>query len=53
MLDHVGLCGRGPRSDPGASTKRALEPLGMTLIMTVTPDQTEGGGTAHGFGVGR
>lgn len=49
MLDHVGLA----VSDAEASRQfyeAALAPLGMTLLMTVTPDQTEAGGTAHGFG---
>ena len=30
--------------------EQALAPLGITLIMSVTPEQTESGGTAHGFG---
>jgi catechol 2,3-dioxygenase-like lactoylglutathione lyase family enzyme len=49
MLDHVGFA----VSDAERSRRfyeRALAPLGITLIMTVTPDQTESGGTAHGFG---
>ena len=49
MLDHVGFA----VADAERSRRfyeRALEPLGITLIMTVTPDQTEAGGTAHGFG---
>jgi catechol 2,3-dioxygenase-like lactoylglutathione lyase family enzyme len=49
MLDHVGFA----VADAERSRRfyqRALEPLGITLIMSVTPDQTEAGGTAHGFG---
>ena len=49
MLDHVGFA----VSDAERSRRfyeQALAPLGITLIMSVTPDQTESGGTAHGFG---
>ena len=49
MLDHVGFA----VSDAERSRRfyeRALAPLGITLIMSVTPEQTEAGGTAHGFG---
>ena len=49
MLDHVGFA----VSDAERSRRfyeQALAPLGITLIMTATPDQTEAGGTAHGFG---
>ena len=49
MLDHVGFA----VADAERSRRfyqQALAPLGITLIMTVTPDQTEAGGTAHGFG---
>jgi catechol 2,3-dioxygenase-like lactoylglutathione lyase family enzyme len=49
MLDHVGFA----VSDAERSRtfyERALAPLGISLIMTATPDQTEAGGTAHGFG---
>jgi len=48
-LSHVGI----PVSDIGrakAFYERALAPLGMKVTMTVTPDQTESGGTAIGFG---
>ena len=48
MLDHVGI----PVSDfPRAKAfyARALAPLGITLIMEVTPEQT-GHGSAAGFG---
>jgi len=49
MLDHVGFA----VSDAERSRRfyeQALAPLGITLIMSVTPEQTESGGTAHGFG---
>jgi len=49
MLDHVGIA----VADAERSRlfyERALAPLGIALIATVTPDQTESGGTAHGFG---
>ena len=49
MLDHVGFA----VSDAERSRRfyeRALAPLGITLIMSATPEQTESGGTAHGFG---
>ena len=49
MLDHVGFA----VSDAERSRRfyeQALAPLGITLIMSVTPDQTESRGTAHGFG---
>ena len=49
MLDHVGFA----VADAERSRRfyeQALAPLGITLIMTVAPDQTEAGGTAHGFG---
>jgi len=49
MLDHVGFA----VSDAERSRRfyeTALVPLGITLIMTVGPEHTESGGTAHGFG---
>ena len=49
MLDHVGFA----VADAERSKRfyeAALAPLGISLIMTATPDQTESGGTAHGFG---
>jgi catechol 2,3-dioxygenase-like lactoylglutathione lyase family enzyme len=49
MLDHVGFA----VADAERSRifyERALAPLGIALIMTVGPDQTEAGGTVHGFG---
>jgi catechol 2,3-dioxygenase-like lactoylglutathione lyase family enzyme len=51
MLDHVGFA----VSEIERSRRfyeQALAPLGITLIMSVTPEQTESGGTAHGFGSG-
>ena len=49
MLDHVGFA----VSDIERSRRfyeQALAPLGISLIMSVTPEQTEAGGTGHGFG---
>lgn len=49
MLDHVGFA----VADAERSKRfyeQALAPLGITLILSVTPEQTEAGGTAHGFG---
>jgi catechol 2,3-dioxygenase-like lactoylglutathione lyase family enzyme len=49
MLDHVGFA----VADAERSRRfyaQALAPLGIALIMSVTPEQTESGGTAHGFG---
>lgn len=51
MLDHVGFA----VSDAERSRlfyEAALAPLGIGLIMSVTPEETESGGTAHGFGDG-
>jgi catechol 2,3-dioxygenase-like lactoylglutathione lyase family enzyme len=51
MLDHVGIA----VADAGRSKlfyEQALAPLGISLIMTVGSEQTESGGTAHGFGSG-
>ena len=50
MLDHVGFA----VSDLAGSRRfyeAALAPLGISVIMEVTPEQTESGGTAIGFGV--
>ena len=49
MIDHVGF------AVADAERSRvfylaALAPIGISLIMTVSPEQTEAGGTAHGFG---
>ena len=49
MIDHVGFA----VADAERSKRlyeEALAPLRITLIMSVTPEQTEAGGTAHGFG---
>jgi catechol 2,3-dioxygenase-like lactoylglutathione lyase family enzyme len=49
MLDHVGFA----VSDAERSRRfyeTVLAPLGISLIMTVGPEHTESGGTAHGFG---
>jgi catechol 2,3-dioxygenase-like lactoylglutathione lyase family enzyme len=49
VLDHVGFAvSNAERSRE--FYQQALAPLGISLIMSVTPDQTESGGTAHGFG---
>ena len=48
-IDHVGFA----VTDAEVSRRfyaQALAPLGITLVMTATPEQTESGGTAHGFG---
>jgi catechol 2,3-dioxygenase-like lactoylglutathione lyase family enzyme len=50
MIDHVGF----PVSDYEAAKAfyaKVLAPLGYTLIMEVTPDETEDGTAAAGFGV--
>jgi catechol 2,3-dioxygenase-like lactoylglutathione lyase family enzyme len=49
MINHVGFA----VSDAERSKRfyeQALAPLGISLIMSVAPEQTESGGTAHGFG---
>jgi catechol 2,3-dioxygenase-like lactoylglutathione lyase family enzyme len=49
MIDHMGIA----VSDIGRSRafyEAALGPLGMSVQMEATPDQTESGGTALGFG---
>ncbi|MET0309057.1 MAG: VOC family protein [Sphingomonas sp.] len=51
MIDHVGFA----VTNLDASRtfyEAALEPLGIAILMTVTPEQTEAGGTAIGFGKG-
>jgi catechol 2,3-dioxygenase-like lactoylglutathione lyase family enzyme len=50
MLDHIGFA----VSDLARSRRfyeAALAPLGIVPIMEVTPEQTESGGSAVGFGV--
>ncbi|HYI49863.1 MAG TPA: VOC family protein [Allosphingosinicella sp.] len=49
MLDHVGFAVSDAERSR-AFYEQALAPLGIALLMTATPDQTESGGTAHGFG---
>jgi len=49
VIDHVGFA----VADAERSWRfyeQALAPLGISLIMSVAPEQTEAGGTAHGFG---
>ncbi len=49
MLDHMGF----PVSDIARSKAfydAALAPLGMTLMMTITPEMSGNGGTALGYG---
>ncbi|MEO7865763.1 MAG: VOC family protein [Sphingomicrobium sp.] len=49
MIDHIGFA----VADAERSRtfyEAALAPLGITLIMSVTPEQTASGGTGHGFG---
>ena len=48
MLDHVGFAVAD--AERSRAYEAALAPLGIALIMSVTPEQTESGGTAHGFG---
>ena len=51
MIDHMGIA----VSDIGRSRafyEAALAPLGMTLNMEVSPEDTASGGTALGFGAG-
>ena len=49
MIDHVGFA----VADAEVSRRfyeAALAPLGITLLKTVAPEQTEAGGTVHAFG---
>jgi len=49
MLDHVGFA----VADAERSKRfyeQALAPLGLSLVMSVTAEQTQSEGTAHGFG---
>jgi catechol 2,3-dioxygenase-like lactoylglutathione lyase family enzyme len=49
MIDHVGFAvADAERSRLFYQT--ALAPIGIGLLMTVTPEQTEAGGTVPGFG---
>lgn len=49
MIDHVGFAVRDAERSR-LFYEKALAPLGVGLLRTVPPDQTEAGGTAHGFG---
>jgi catechol 2,3-dioxygenase-like lactoylglutathione lyase family enzyme len=49
MLDHVGFAVKDAERSRSFYSA-ALAPLGIEILMTVTPDETESGGTAHGFG---
>jgi catechol 2,3-dioxygenase-like lactoylglutathione lyase family enzyme len=49
MIDHVGFA-VGDAEQSRLFYEAALAPLGITLLKTATPEQTEAGGTAHGFG---
>jgi catechol 2,3-dioxygenase-like lactoylglutathione lyase family enzyme len=49
MIDHVGFAVTNLDASK-AFYEAALAPLGIALLMTVTPEQTEAGGTAIGFG---
>ena len=49
MLDHVGFAVADAETSK-LFYDQALAPLGISLIMSVTPEQTESGGKAHGFG---
>ena len=49
MIDHVGFAVGDAERSRGFYAA-ALAPIGVTLVMSVTPEQTEAGGTAHGFG---
>ncbi len=49
MLDHVGFAVADAERSR-AFYEQALAPLGIGLILSVTPEQTQSGGTAHGFG---
>ena len=49
MIDHAGFAVSDIVRSRGFY-EAALEPLGFSLVMTATPEQTESGGTALGFG---
>jgi catechol 2,3-dioxygenase-like lactoylglutathione lyase family enzyme len=52
MIDHIGMpVGNYEKSK--AFYKQALAPLGITLVMEVTPDMTGGEDSACGFGIGQ
>jgi len=49
MLDHVGFAVSDIQRSR-AFYEAALKPLGITILMEMTPEMTESGGTALGFG---
>jgi catechol 2,3-dioxygenase-like lactoylglutathione lyase family enzyme len=49
MIDHVGFAVSNLDASK-AFYEAALAPLGLSLLMTVTSEQTDSGGTAIGFG---
>ena len=49
MLDHIGL-GVADYAASKAFYAKALEPLGIALVMEVLPEETGGHGPAAGFG---
>lgn len=49
MIDHMGIAVSDIEKSKAFYTA-ALAPLGILLNMTATPEQTESGGTALGFG---
>ena len=49
MLDHIGFAVADAERSR-AFYEAALAPIGITLIMSVAPEQTQSGGNAHGFG---
>lgn len=49
MIDHVGFAVNNLDASK-AFYEAALAPLDIAILMTVTPEQTEAGGTAIGFG---
>jgi catechol 2,3-dioxygenase-like lactoylglutathione lyase family enzyme len=51
MLDHVGIAVSDIERSR-AFYDRALMPIGVTLLWTIAPEQTESGGTAIGYGSG-
>jgi catechol 2,3-dioxygenase-like lactoylglutathione lyase family enzyme len=49
MIDHVGFAVTNLHASK-TFYEAALAPLGIAILMTATPEQTEAGGTAIGFG---
>ena len=50
MIDHIGIAVSDIARSP-AFYEAALGPLGLSVQMEATPDQTESGGTVLGFGL--